>query len=182
MRRNLGAAMLGVIGVVLMASSAAWACTLPVRAITAAPGLGSPGTAVSIQGTTMATEVRWSSVTGPVLANVTADPVSETFSGQITVPDVTPGTYEVVALAEGRLVARTRFQVTRPAAPADSSAAVDLVSGQDEALLRAAGRTAPPTHGAPSALGPEVLLGGMLLLAGGTAVVLVRRRRAPAGR
>ena len=112
-RATLGA----VIGLALIVGVAttAFACTYIPHLYAVAPTAGSPGTDISLEGSTAAgvsaVTVRWNGLRGQVLATVTPDSQGN-FKATVKVPTVSPGMYFVVADAGGTDVARAPFQVT----------------------------------------------------------------------
>jgi hypothetical protein len=121
-----------VFATVILAGSAAWACS-PARgaAISSQPQSGLAGTQVSISGAEFAAastgksgvvEIRWNGVGGTLLAE-TAGP---DFSQTITIPNVAANVYTINAIQrdlEGNIIANaaTAFAVTTPGAPAPSA-------------------------------------------------------------
>jgi hypothetical protein len=123
-------------------------------------------------------EIRWNSVTGQKIGGSVADGQGN-FATTVSIPDVAPGVYSMVAQAGTEGLARTSFEVTAPAAaaPAPNSGAGSWLSRPTSAL--------DSSGDSGSELGlvaGAALLGvGLLGLFSAFTVVAVRRRRVPIG-
>lgn len=82
----------------VVAGGVAWACT-PQSSIAVEPAVALSGTAVAVEGRSFVSngpvEIRWNSATGPLLATATGPD----FSTDVTIPDVPPGGYALLAVA-----------------------------------------------------------------------------------
>lgn len=180
----------GVFALVLGGASAAWACTYLPTVIGLSSTSAPSGSTVEVfgQGVGLAgepVELRWNSVEGPIVATTlsTAGDNRTEFAATMTVPDVAPGVYVVLAMdptGQTTEPTRTTFQVT------PSVGAANLASEQAASLTQPASYNAPaPTDN--SNLG---LVAGLGLLGFGTAALLAgfavtistRRSRVPVSR
>lgn len=170
------AVALGMIG------STAWACT----AFTSLRGVqsGLANSRVEMTGESLvrpnervrAVELRWNSLQGPILAQAEADHTGK-LSTTVTIPEAAPGTYFVVAIVQGRAVARSIFEVV--AAPGTAPAPAAAL----ELGLRATDRPALQTdRGLGLEPGIALLAVGLVLLVAGAGVAAARSgRRAASG-
>lgn len=184
-RRTQAGVLFAASAAFLVVSSAAWACT----AFTSlkGPASGPAESRIQMTGESLvrsspanrAVELRWNSLTGPVLAEVQAE-VNGSISTEVSVPAALPGVYYVVAIVEGRAVARSAFEVT---APPGSVQASNTPSPQPS--LRGSDRPGTlSTHDSTSGLarGAAFLAIGMVVLVAGCGVAVGRSsRRAPSG-
>lgn len=108
----------------------AWACTSNARLDPVQPAEGPARSIVTVTGAGFypQVDIRWASDSGPLLARTTAS-----FTVDVTIPDVAPGTYYIVAVSRGSQgdvwQRASTFTVTAPAAvvpppapPADTTA------------------------------------------------------------
>jgi len=110
--------LLGVLAVALSLVSLAWACA-PQGAVVADPasGVSAATVTVTVSGFPAgeAVDVRWSTISGPLLASG----VGPGFTRTITVPSVDAGIYVITAATTdehaGHTLARAPFEVTAPA-------------------------------------------------------------------
>lgn len=176
-RNKLGVAAFMAVATAMVVASAAWACTSQARSFALDGITGPRGSEVTATGEAVLQDtapmtIRWNSVSGPVLAEVTS---SYEFSVPLTIPDAEPGVYYLVAVSGDTAMARAAFEVTGDAAPG-SVAPVSAWSQQTNF------DPAPSSSGGSS----PTLVAGMVLLGLGTAglfagfgVAASRRRRAP---
>lgn len=127
MARRAICAALAVAALGLAGAALAWACTPNSYVTFTGPDSGPPGTQTTLNGQYFsagaAVEIRGGSESGPLLATATGP----SFNVGLTIPDVPPGVYYIVATArnssgqvEGQAMAP--FAVTgEPAAPTDES-------------------------------------------------------------
>lgn len=176
-RNKLGAAAFAVAMVTMVTVSTAWACTAQARSFELNAISGPQGSDVTATGEAVLQDaapmtIRWNSVTGPVLAEVTS---SSEFSVPMAIPDVDPGVYYLIAVSDGTAMARAAFEVTGDAAPGG--------------LPVSAWNTETDFTSTPSSVGGQspTLVAGMVLLGLGTAglfagftVAVARRRRVTA--
>ncbi len=168
-----------VVGLLLAAVSTAWACTAVAHRFALSAVDGPAGAQIEAQGEAVASkgpvEIRWNSATGDVLATTTD---LAAFSAPMKIPNVSPGVYYLVAVADGQAVARAAFEVTGTSvasSPGPSLAWNDLGTKS----VTSAGQ------GPSSGLSSQVMAGVALLAVGGvallsgTALVATRRRRVP---
>lgn len=108
-------------GLLIGLSSLAWACTSQAWLGDITPTAGPPGTRATVTGKNFApgpVEIRWNTNGGTVLATASGP----SFSVAVTIPEVAPDVYTVVAVArQGTTIigqASTAFEVT-PAAAAE---------------------------------------------------------------
>jgi len=171
---------LGTGAVVVLAAAVAWACTPQTRLMAPQVQKAVAGTAITIQGDSVTpgtpVAIHWSGLNGAQLAQAVAGQ-SGNFSATITVPQVAPGVYFVMAVPAGdAAVARVPFQVTGGAS-AEATGSTGLWEG-----FSAAGRqidSAPASQGStsPAGLGLGiVLMAAGLGVAAAAAVVMVRHR------
>jgi hypothetical protein len=166
---------------VVALSASAWACTAFTSLKTPATGVAE--SQIDVTGQSLispgqpirAVELRWNALNGPVLAQAQADD-SGRITASVTVPAASPGVYYVVAVVDGRAVARSAFEVTPPPGVA--------ATAPNPGGLRASDALANPSTGGST--GPQagviLLAVGLVLLAGGLGSVVIRSgRRAPAG-
>lgn len=147
-------ACLTVIGVALTAVSLAWACG-PNRAISLSDFSGPAGSSLTATGSgwiPAPVTIRWGSSDGPAVASAMPD-VHGHFSTSFKVPSVAPGTYLVVATAQGDdYPAAVSFTVTptRISKPPPASYPKPPVAGGG---TRAGGRTITGTSRADVLVG-----------------------------
>lgn len=164
----------GVFVLVLGAASTAWACTYLPTVVGLSSSSAPPGSTVEVygQGVGLAgvpIELRWNSVEGPVVGTATTQqgPNRATFSATMTIPDVAPGVYVVLAMdATGQSAepTRTTFQVT----PSPGAQGLTAGLGSEPALNEPA-RFDSPSSTDSSDLG---LVVGLSMLGFGTAALL----------
>lgn len=164
-----------LLGLTTLIATAAWACTEFTSLI--APKSAAPTELVEVKGTGKVSpndagklmEVRWNDVKGPVLVTANAAQISE--GVQTALPATADGIYFLVAVVDGRGVARTSIEVRSPnalpSAPVDNRPQVTAT----EALPPA---SATPTS--PEVIGVSLLVVGSLALLGGTLFVTTRRK------
>lgn len=159
-RHFRGSLVVAVAALVLVGlAGAVWACTPHATITPVGIASGPSGSVVAMAGkvnTQDSVEVRWGGVSGQLVGQVPAgDLDGGEFSTEITVPEVDPGVYSIVAVNGDRGVARAAFEVTAgsaspgPAAagqPGSSSAAGGEQPGQ-----AGAGAGEASTARAPSA-------------------------------
>ena len=97
--RRLAVGGVGIVGIVLLASAAAWAC-VSGPAVTLSTVNAAPGQEVQLTGTNFRqpdpATVRWNALDGPVLATL-PEPDDRSIGGSFTVPqDAAPGNYVVI--------------------------------------------------------------------------------------
>lgn len=180
-RMYLGAFSAAAVAVTMFAS-AAWACT----AFTSLRGVqsGLAQSRVEMTGEslvmpnerTRAVELRWNSLQGPLLAQAEADR-SGNLSTTVTIPEAAPGTYFVVAIVQGRAVARSIFEVV--AAPGTEP----TPAAESQLGLRSTDRPAVQAdRGSGLEAGIALLAVGLVLLVAGAGVATSRSgRRATSG-
>lgn len=162
------------IGALFLVGANAWACTEFTSL--QAPKSGTPLAEVDVKGTGRVAprdadkqvEIRWNDVSGPIVAKGTAGEIS---SGvKATIPDVEPGIYFLLAVVDGKGIARTSIEVTsatgQPGPLVDRRPAIALATPSSS------------SNGAsPQFLGFALLAGGLVVLLGGVVVGLTRPRR-----
>ncbi len=179
-------ALMVMVTAVVGTASFAWACTAPSATNNLSSQIGAPGsritvTAANFGATAGPREIRWNSISGPLLA--TAEGAD--FSVPVTVPaDAKPGVYYIVALARGAdggfeaKVSQT-FEVTASAAGA--SAKPDATGGASSfADERAPGLVGSSPDGRSSGMSAGVALlavGLVALFSAFGALEMGRRRR-----
>ncbi len=178
--RIVGVTLAAVAVVLVGFGGTASAHTKP-RIVAANPAAAPAGTAVAVTGAAVGApegevQIRWDSVTGPVLGTAAVNADGD-FAASIPIPPTTPGIHSLVVVADGTGVARTAFEVSSPAAPAARPAALDV-----QTPLARQGAAAPAASAASSALtvGASLLAVGLVALFSGVALAGLRRRRAPA--
>jgi len=172
---------------IVVAGSFAWACTPQAHMQIIPPAFGPAGTQVAVTGGTAygsaPVEVRWNSPDGPVLASVQSLTATQgVFHAQVTIPVVSPDVYYLVAVVQGRGVARAAYEVTTAEDSAEQTSAAgtppakgvsnDLWSG----LAASTGAYPASTGAYPAQAGAALsqapaskgLMAGMGLLALGT--------------
>lgn len=175
------AVTVAMVAVVLVGFGGTASAHTKARIVAANPASAPAGTAVAVTGASVGApegqvQIRWDSVTGPVLgtADVNAD---GDFAASVAVPETTPGVHSLVVVADGTGVARTSFEVSPPAgAPAARSAALDVPAP----LAREAAAPAPSDPSSALTVGASLLAVGLVVLFSGVTLAGVRRRRAPA--
>lgn len=165
-RVNLVVALAALVLVGL--AGVAWACTPHATLTPVGIASGPSGSLVPMAGkatTQEAVELRWDGVDGQLVGQV---PVSEIdggeFATEITVPEVDPGVYSIVAVNGDRGVARAAFEVTAgsaPPEPVDSEVALSTESGAEQS--NQAGSASGQADTAPA---PSVRSGGADLWSG----------------
>lgn len=171
---GLGLALLG---------STAWACTA-FTSLTG-PKAGVAQSQVTVEGESLIrerdadqeVELRWNASDGPLLAKVTTDNVGS-LSATVTVPDVAPGIYFIMAIAGDAGVARMSFEVL-PSAGGGVAGTGNRVPGFVDSE-----QVAQPVADTSSSVVPGVILlsvGLVLLTVGCGALVVQSRRRATPG-
>lgn len=174
------AVTVAVVAMVLVGFGGTASAHTKARIVAANPASAPAGTTVAVTGASVGApegqvQIRWDSVTGPVLgtADVNAD---GNFAASVAVPETTPGVHSLVVVAEGTGVARTSFEVS-PAAPATRPAALDVPAP----LARQGAAPAPSDPSSALTVGASLLAVGLVaLFSGVTLAGLRRRRRAPA--
>ena len=179
-RRRVGAALATtLVGTIVMLTGFAWACTNFIRIDSVMPASDAPaGSAVAVvTGSGAAAgapvELRWNSVTGPVIGRAQADPAGG-FSLRAPLPDVAAGVYTLVASDGHNPVGRAPVQMGATADGAFSTPgpATNFTPAAPSA------RFGLPTLGSARGIGLAALAGGMVLLASGALVLTTRSRRA----
>lgn len=164
-RRAAAAAAAVLVAVLGVITSAAYAC-VPVPLVFVRVVAGSqPGDVVAVTAARMGngtTELRWNALDGPLLGT---GPGGD-FQAEVTIPQVAPGVYVVVALARGQdgaigAVAAAPVQVTGPP-PIDAGSRASAAGAADDG------------PGLAIALG----VAGLVVGAGST-LAFRRRRRIP---
>lgn len=163
-----------ILGLTTLIATAAWACTEFTSLV--APKSAAPAEMVEVKGTGRVApneagklmEVRWNDVKGPVLTTASASQISE--GVRTALPATADGIYFLVAVVDGRGVARTSIEVRSPngalGAPADNRPQV--------AATEAA--PASTTSASPEVIGVGLLVVGSLALLGGTLFMTTRRK------
>lgn len=154
-------------------SGAASAHTKP-PVVAATPASSSAGTTVAVTGSAltpeMPVEIRWDSVTGPILRTATTD-ADGNFAASVIVPATAPGAYSLIVVANGVGAARTAFEVSAPATAGTQPVALEL-----QAPLS---RQAAPLDASASSDGISAMLAvGLVVLFSVLALVGLHRRRA----
>jgi hypothetical protein len=173
------AVTVAVVAVVLVGFGGTASAHTKARIVAANPASAPAGTAVAVTGASVGApegqvQIRWDSVTGPVLgtADVNAD---GNFAASVAVPETTPGVHSLVVVADGTGVARTSFEVS-PGAPAARPAALDVPTP----LAREAAAPAPADPSSALTVGASLLAVGLVALFSGVTLAGLRRRRVPA--
>ena len=149
---------LSVVAVTLVAVvSTAWACS-PSASIGVQPNSGPAASVATVAGQGFLAgkpvEIRWNSVSGPVLAERTGP----TFSAQVSVPATAPGYYYFVALArndDGTIGGKSSavFQVTAPTETSTTTTTATTTTATTATTVplstsQPPGSTEPPTSAA----------------------------------
>lgn len=152
-KRSGTLACLGVVAVLMLGLGLAWACT-PTSSIVLLPETGPTASKITVSGqvapdagSAAPVEIRWNSVSGLLLGTVTAD-ATRNFSAEVTVPDVAPGVYYVLAISGKAEAGRASYEVatssasvsTAQRAAPSKSVSADLWTGlakQDGAISAA---------------------------------------------
>ncbi len=184
-RRRVGFVVFAASAVAACLTSVAWACTYSPRILALSAREAPRGSEITMIGQGVvperAVELRWNAVEGMKLAQTTADRSGD-FSAPVRIPDVAPGVYSLVVVADGAGVGRATFEVTSDATSIQATPAVGV--------SQPAHRSAWPDHvssGSKTGTSPGLGLGvgllslGLVVLSSGGAVALLRRRRAAAG-
>lgn len=176
MRRLL---LLVPIPALLVAATAAWACTPQPRSFAVSPSMAVAGSAASVVGQGVApgepVEVRWNRLDGGVIGTAVADERGR-FRADVRIPEAAPGVYSVLFAAGGQPskatgVGRLAFEVAGSNGQRASSERPEFWSSQPETH-----RSNP--NGNSLALGAGLAsLGAVTLSAGATLAVLRRTRR-----
>ena len=154
-------AMAAVCTTVLLVGSAAWACTPGAESFSSRPQSGPPGTDVTLSGSGFATasstqpgvvEIRWNAVDGPLLATAAAPD----FSQAVTIPDVAPRTYMIMAVQrdnQGSVTTSkaTAFAVTQPLTSSPTPSAPSAPTSPSPAPGATEPAPSEPSTPAPSA-------------------------------
>lgn len=184
------------LSLVLALAGLAWACTAQAELQIIPPAYGPAGSQVSVSGNSGTylphpVEIRWNSAAGPVLAasETSAGPeTGRTFSTQVTIPEVSPGVYYLLATIEGQGVARAAFEVTSAGVTTAPSVGARPTAGVEADLWSALGpstaRNAPAASALPErgASSPALIAGtaflalGAAALSAGAVVALGRKR------
>lgn len=171
----IGAVLLGLVGV-------SWACTAQARIVATSPSSAPAQATVSVRGEAVTPgapiEIRWDNVQGQKIGSSVAD-AQGNFTSAVTIPDVTPGIYSLVAKAGTEGLARTSFEVTSPVrSAAVAPSGTGSWSGRPTAVLDS-------SSGSGSSLGLAVGAGmlslGLLGVFAAFALVALRRQKVPAG-
>jgi len=176
------AAMVGLASV-LGALSGAWACSGQPQVFSVSPLTAPVGAEVTMRGAGVTAmtpvELRWNAVSGPVLAQATANKEAA-FEMAFKVPAAEPGVYSLVLVSKANGVTaagRTTFEVS--GAMATAARAPAMADAGFAAATEAASLSSPAGNGSSS-----TMLAGVGLLAfatvalGGLALATVRRRPA----
>lgn len=170
------------VAVVITVSLAGWygtafACTPTAGVYTVASATATPGSTIEVAGhdipSNAPVEIRWNSVRGKVIAAAT--PANGAFSVPVQVPDVAPGVYALTMTTANAGIGRTAVEVTSPGRTPGFSAARPWASTGSRSL-------APePSPNSVGSSGAVLLAVGLVGLFAGSTVMVVRRRRVPAG-
>ncbi|MGH2772824.1 MAG: hypothetical protein ACRDIU_06780 [Actinomycetota bacterium] len=176
-------------GILVLGSAAAvWACSVQPNLIGLTTQTTPPFSEIRVKGQAQTerstVEIRWNGVNGPLLATVGPNDVDQNgyFSVPITVPEVAPGVYSVVATGPDYLVSRAAVEVVAAAgsvSPGGTTSA-DLWSGMSPGVSVPEVSSAPPAAagaGAPG-VGIALLAAGLLGTAAAGALALGRPSRA----
>lgn len=181
--RTVGAVVaVGIAAALMGAAGLAWACTYEPRNFTLSALAGPRSTPLTVTGHGLSpegmVELRWNGVTGPTLASVAADSKGD-FSTQVTVPDVRPNVYTIVAVAGAQGLAQGSFEVLPDAGRAASPGAAAAVVPEPARPWSPSPELATDRTeaGDSTALGVGLLAGGLVTIFGSFAVVASRRRR-----
>jgi len=166
------------LGTLLAVALPAWACTSAPTLNSLSPQVGTPRNVVTLSGTSFPkapVEIRWSAVTGPLLATAASGP---TFGVDVMIPEAaSPGVHFLLAItrdADGRIGAKATvpFEVADPGA-----------NGLRPIPNSGWGGGTGPKSGsstgsvAPLVMGVALLAGGSVVLLSGFGVVAVKRRQ-----
>lgn len=177
-RRNAILASSLVAAILIVVAGAAWACTA-YRTL-GGPQSGPPLSQVTMTGTANAgslAEIHWNSLDGPIVGRAIANS-NEQLSAQVTIPDVAPGIYYLMAVHHGTgVVARTAFEVTSPNPVASTSSQATVWDTQPGFVST----SAPSASGPGLAVGVALLSVGVAGLTAGAVVAVNSRRRARVG-
>jgi hypothetical protein len=159
------------VGGVVLAASAAWACTDFTRIDQVVPANQSPVPTAAVRGSGAdagaLVQLRWNDVNGPVIGSARAD-ATGAYDLTATLPaDVPAGVYTLVASDGHHDVGRAPYEVAAPSA--------------DPATPVAKGKLVAPAGGLSSGVetyGIAALAGAGAVVTGGLIVASTRRRRA----
>lgn len=144
-RNRVTIGVLVATAVLLLGAGMAWACTSQARVSSVTPDEAPAGSTASVNGERFVPgntiEIRWDSRTGTKLGEATGPKFSE----RVTIPDVEPGHYVIVAVdSNGQWSARHSFTVTDPDA---GSGASGRTSGSGSRSPNGSGDTSATTSG-----------------------------------
>lgn len=168
--------------VVVTVSLAGWyggafACTPTAGVYTVASETATVGSTIEVAGRDIPSnapvEIRWNGVRGNVMAAAT--PANGAFSVPVQIPDVAPGVYALTMITANAGIGRTAVEVTSPGRTPGLSAARPGASASSRSLA-----PEPASNGVGSS-GVVLLAVGLVGLFAGSTVMVVRRRRVPAG-
>ena len=179
-KRFAGAVLCAVLTATVAAASFAWACSAQ-STITLFPNAG-PTLSRSVATITTSEpasdavpiQVRWGSPDGQELATVRA---GQNFSVEFQVPDGAQGVYYVVAVAEGKVIARDAFEVKGSAGAGSSAVAADLWSGLESSSSMGEAAVGQEAGNSRAPAGGLALMAVGAAVAGSSMVVAVKRRR-----
>lgn len=178
-RRGAVAGLLASL-MVVTGAGLAWACTAQTLMQVAPSMTGPAGSQVQVTASVASAgpvSLRWNGAQGPVLASGEARP-RESVDMSVTIPEVPPGVYYLVLVADGNDVARAAYEVTGRA-PGAAGRTVWERSGGAGLDPGTGGQLADPYSSARA--GMIVLTVGIAAL-GGLTLAGLHRRRVPAAR
>lgn len=170
------------VAAVLCVAGIAWACTPQPRILGLTHQFGHSQSTFTVRGDAVApagvVEMRWNAVHGPVVGTGVADENGD-FAADVRVPDVAPGVYSLLAVADGTSLARVAFEVVPKTAPSADAAPTSVTPPWGSV-------TSAPLHSSPASsntvsVGAGLLAVGLVALFSGFTVATVRRRKALAG-
>lgn len=187
-RRRAATVVFGILAGALCLASVAWACTFAPSIMALSAREAPKGSEVTMSGQGVvperSVELRWNAVDGARLAQTTADRSGQ-FSVKGLIPDVAPGVYSLMVVADGAGVGRAALEVTGDAADSAQVAAAPLLSQSQPIAPAWTGVDRPGTEsdGTSSTMpvGVGLLTIGLVVLSAGSAVAVLRKRRAAAG-
>ena len=176
-RRIAGIALLPVTAAVAI-PAVAWACSAQSE-LQVSVNAGAALSTTTVNGVGFAPgpiQLRWNSLSGPVLATVSGP----RFSTRVTIPDAAPNVYYIVAGQSGSdgpvTKGATAFEIS-PLTGHTAGGAWRTGTGDPSASLLTSS-TGGQGDVSPLTLGVIVLSAGLVTLAAGTGVAELRRRRA----
>jgi hypothetical protein len=170
------------VAVVITVSLAGWygaafACTPTAGVYTVASGTATAGSTIEVAGRDIPSnapvEIRWNGVRGNVMAAAT--PANGAFSVPVRIPEVAPGVYALTMITANAGIGRTAVEVM----PRGLTPALNAVPTWASGSSRSS--DPEPASNSVGSNGVVLLAVGLVGLFAGSTVMVVRRRRVPAG-